>query len=95
MGPATPPLPDSPWDMEVDEACGEGPYSPDTNKILKDLLPKTIESNQWKADTLKNSVFVGTGLRKPVDKANVASKEIPLAGFSALNLKHGKRFRLA
>ena len=96
-----PPSPDSPWD-DNDETDGNPQDDLLTNQILSQL-EKEIETDEWKANALKNNIFRSPGLRplagktKSAFNANGPKQEgiaPPAVDFKAMSIAPGKRLRL-
>mmetsp|Transcript_39648 Transcript_39648/g.71409 ORF Transcript_39648/g.71409 Transcript_39648/m.71409 type:complete len:88 (+) Transcript_39648:167-430(+) len=63
-------------------ATPDSPSTLQTRQILKDL-EREIETDEWKANALKNNVFTGSGLRKASNGGN--KLESNTRGFSAMS----------
>ena len=96
-----PPSPNSPWD-DNDDADGNPQDDLLTNQILSQL-EKEIETDEWKANALKNNIFRSPGLR-PLAGNNTKSAHAngskqegiapPAVDFKAMSIAPGKRLRL-
>ena len=97
-----PPSPNSPWD-DNDDTDGNPQDDLLKNQILSQL-EKEIETDEWKANALKNNIFRSPGVRplagnrKSASNANGSKQEgihaPPAVDFKAMSIAPGKRLRL-